>query len=95
MSARSRTKRRFGDWLTREEAGRYLGVSTKTIYNWVSDGLLVEDAGRTTHRLAKAELEGLRKRAAARGVSLVYQLRQDHNHALGRPDGRRREAASA
>jgi len=94
MSARSRTKR-FGDWLTREEAGRYLGVSTKTIYNWVTDGLLVEDTERSRRRLAKAELARLRRRAADRGVSLVYQLRQDHNYALGRPDGRRRETASA
>jgi len=94
MSARKRTKR-FGDWLTQEQAGEFLGVSRRTIHNWVADGLLVEDTDRTTHRLSKAELVRLKKDAADRGVALVYQLRQEYNRELGRPDGRRRERASA
>jgi excisionase family DNA binding protein len=69
-------RRKFGLWLTRGDAASYLGVSERTIYKWLANGMLdaVRVEGYNKTRIARKQLEELKAEAEQRGVSLVMQL---------------------
>ena len=85
------TRRRYGDWLTVTQAAQLLGVSRQTLYNWVELQLLAAPERRPEYRhprFAKANLEKLKKTAAATGRPLTYYLAAQRKRDLGIPDGR-------
>ncbi|MCH4821759.1 helix-turn-helix domain-containing protein [Gramella lutea] len=47
------------DWLTRNEAAKYFGVSLVTIYNWTKEGILTSYKISNRLRYKKSELENI------------------------------------
>lgn len=84
-------RRSPGDWLTSGQAAAYLGVSRQTIHNWVTLGMLPPAQERPDYRwprFARANLEALKKAAAAAGRPINYYLAHEHKRRQGIPDGR-------
>jgi excisionase family DNA binding protein len=80
----------YSEWLSAADAARYLLVSRSTLYRWLADGIVTRHLVAGRPLFARTDLDRLRAEARLRGVSLVYQLAQEHHQRTGQSDGRRR-----